>query len=57
MHNFVKKSQILLKKIDASVGETNMFDEELNEISEQLKVITSILIILFRLQKKILYKS
>jgi len=34
MHNFVKKSQILLKKIDASVGETNMFDEELNEISE-----------------------
>lgn len=32
--NFQRKSQILTKKIDASTGETNMFDEELNEIAE-----------------------
>ncbi len=32
--NFVRKSQILTKKIDASTGETNMFEEELNEIAE-----------------------
>jgi hypothetical protein len=30
--NFVRKSQILLKKIDASTSETMMFEEELNEI-------------------------
>ena len=35
---FVRKSQILLKKIDASTGETTMFEEELNEIAEQLRV-------------------
>jgi hypothetical protein len=34
----VRKSQILLKKIDASTGETTMFEEELNEIAEQLRV-------------------
>ena len=33
-HNFVKKSQILVKKIDASQSETNMFEEELNEIQD-----------------------
>jgi Cu/Ag efflux protein CusF len=32
--NFVRKSQILVKKIDASTGETTMFEEELNEIAE-----------------------
>jgi len=36
--NFVRKSQILLKKIDASTSETMMFEEELNEIQEQLRV-------------------
>ena len=36
--NFVRKSQILLKKIDASTSETTMFEEELNEIAEQLRV-------------------
>lgn len=36
--NFVRKSQILIKKIDASTGETAMFEEELNEIAEQLRV-------------------
>jgi hypothetical protein len=34
---FVKKAQILLKKIDASMNETVMFEDELNEISEQLE--------------------
>ena len=32
--NFVRKSQILIKKIDASTGETTMFEDELNEIAE-----------------------
>jgi hypothetical protein len=35
---FTRKSQILAKKIDASTGETSMFEEELNEIAEQLRV-------------------
>ena len=35
---FTRKSQILSKKIDASTGETTMFEEELNEIAEQLRV-------------------
>lgn len=34
---FVKKAQILIKKIDASTSETIMFEEELTEIHEQLK--------------------
>ena len=31
---FQKKSQILMKKLDASTSETMMFDEELQEISD-----------------------
>lgn len=34
LHSFAKKSQILVKKIDASTTETNMFEEELNEIAD-----------------------
>lgn len=33
-HTFTKKSQILLKKIDASMSETSLFDDELNEIAD-----------------------
>lgn len=35
---FQRRAQILKKKIDASVGETEVFSEELREIEEQLQV-------------------
>lgn len=34
MQEFIKKTQILMKKIDASTSETLMFQEELQEIEE-----------------------
>ena len=35
---FQRRAQILKKKIDTSVGETEIFSEELQEIEEQLQV-------------------
>lgn len=34
LQTFAKKAQVLMKKMDASTNETNMFEEELNEIAD-----------------------
>jgi len=36
MDPLVKKKTILLKKIEASIGETEIFEEDIQEIEEQL---------------------